>query len=101
MPVCHHDVMTALTVRLPDDEHTALRLLALRRGCSVNQLITELVRGELAREAPAEAGQSPQERAAAILARAGIDPASAEHRAAAAKARAALGSAGRARPGAA
>jgi hypothetical protein len=88
--------MTALTVRLPDDEHTALRLLALRRGCSVNQLITELVRDELAREAPAEAGQSPQERAAAILARAGIDPASVEHRAAAAKARGALGAAGRA-----
>jgi hypothetical protein len=99
--MCHHDVMTALTVRLPDDEHTALRLLALRRGCSVNQLIMGLVRGELAREAPPEAGESPQERAAAILARAGIDPASAEHRAAAAKARAAVQPAGESRSGAA
>jgi len=91
--------MTALTVRLSEAEHAAVKLLALRRGCSVNQLITGLVRAELAREAPAESGQTPQELAAAILARAVIDPASAEHRAAAAKARAAVQSAGRARSG--
>src|SRR5262249_30291075 len=95
--------IAAFPVAQPDDvdERTLRRVQPDRPPSADLQLIIGLVRAELAREAPAESGQTPQELATAILARAGIDPASAEHRAAAAKARTALRSAGRARSGAA
>lgn len=34
--------MSALTVRLPDDKHQRLRLLARSRGTTVNRLIDEM-----------------------------------------------------------
>ena len=35
--------MSALTVRLPDDKHQRLRLLARSRGTTINRLIDEMV----------------------------------------------------------
>ena len=34
--------MRALTVRLPDDKHQRLRLLARSRGTTINRLIDEM-----------------------------------------------------------
>lgn len=34
--------MSALTVRLPDDKHERLRLLARSRGTTINRLIDEM-----------------------------------------------------------
>ena len=34
--------MSALTLRLPDDKHARLKLLARRRGTSVNRLMEEM-----------------------------------------------------------
>ena len=34
--------MSALTVRLPDDKHQRLRLLARSRGTTINRLIDEM-----------------------------------------------------------
>jgi hypothetical protein len=77
-----------LTVRMSEQEHRALKLYAVLPGRSVNAVVTDLIRVELARQAPASAGRSQEEFAAELLARFGIDPASPEHRAAAERARA-------------
>jgi predicted transcriptional regulator len=45
--------MSALTLRLPDDKHARLKLLARRRGTSVNRLMEEMATVMIA-EADAE-----------------------------------------------
>lgn len=44
--------MTAITVRLTDDQHERLKLLALTRRTSANQVLTGLLEAELARQLP-------------------------------------------------
>ena len=46
--------MATLTIRLPDDQHERLKLLAARRGTSLNKLFEEFSTKALA-EADAEA----------------------------------------------
>jgi predicted transcriptional regulator len=46
--------MSALTLRLPDDKHARLKLLARRRGTTVNRLMEEMATVMIA-EADAEA----------------------------------------------
>jgi plasmid stability protein len=77
-----------LTIRMREDEHRALKLYAVLQGRSVNAVVTDLIRAELARQAPAESGRSREELAAELLSRFGIDPAGPEHQAAAERARA-------------
>jgi hypothetical protein len=91
-----------LTIRMSEDEHRALKLYAVLQGRSVNAVVTDLIRAELAKQAP-RPGSSREELAAELLARFGIDPDSAEHRAAAERARAVVQreAGGRARQGAA
>ena len=76
-----------LTVRISAQEHLALKLYAVLQGRSVNAVVTDLIRAELARQAPAGSGRSREEFAAELLARFGIDPDSPDHRAAAERAR--------------
>ncbi|HSV64964.1 MAG TPA: hypothetical protein VLJ59_03515 [Mycobacteriales bacterium] len=76
-----------LTVRMSEHEHRALKLYAVLQGRSVNAVVTDLIRAELAKQVPGEPGRSREELAADLLARFGIDPASADHQAAAARAR--------------
>jgi len=74
-----------LTIRLGEQEHRALKLFAVAQGRSVNAVVAELIRAELDRHATNSSGgaqRSREEFAAEILRRAGIDPDSAEHRAA-------------------
>ena len=40
--------MSTLTIRVPEDKHSRLRLLAKSRGISVNKLIDELATAALA-----------------------------------------------------
>jgi plasmid stability protein len=77
-----------LTIRMSEDEHRALKLYAVLQGRSVNAVVTDLIRAELARQSPAGPGRSREEFAAELLARFGIDPDGTEHRAAAERARA-------------
>jgi len=77
-----------LTIRMNEQEHGALKRYAVLQGRSVNVVVTELIRAELARQAPGGSGRSREEFAAELLARFGIDPGSAEHQAAAGRARA-------------
>jgi hypothetical protein len=79
-----------LTVRMSEQEHRALKLYAVLQGRSVNAVVLELIRAELARQAPAGGGRSAEELAADVLARFGIDPDSPEHHAAAERARASV-----------
>jgi len=66
-----------------------LKLYAVLQGRSVNGVVTDLIRAELARQAPGgEGGRDRAEFVAELLARFGIDPDSEEHQAAAARARA-------------
>jgi plasmid stability protein len=92
-----------LTIRMSEDEHRALKLYAVLQGRSVNAVVTDLIRAELAKQAPRPGSSSREELAAELLARFGIDPDSAEHRAAAERARAVVQreTGGRARQGAA
>ena len=76
-----------LTVRMSEAEHRALKLYAVLQGRSVNAVVTELIRVELARQAPAEPGRTHEDVAAEVLARFGIDPRSPDHLAAAERAR--------------
>jgi plasmid stability protein len=76
-----------LTVRMSEQEHRALKLYAVLQGRSINAVVTDLIRAELARQAPVESGRSHEEFAAELLARFGIDPDSPDHRAAAGRAR--------------
>jgi hypothetical protein len=77
-----------LTIRMSEDEHRALKLYAVLQGRSVNAVVTDLIRAELAAQAQAGPGRSREEHAADLLARFGIDPNSPEHQAAAERARA-------------
>ena len=77
-----------LTIRMNEQEHRALKLYAVLQGRSVNAVVTDLIRAELARQVPGGTGRSREEFAAELLARFGIDPDSAEHQAAAGRARA-------------
>lgn len=85
-----------LTIRLDEQKHRALRLFAVSQGRSVNAVVTELIDAELDRHSSGAGGTklSREEFAAEILRRAGIDPTSAEHRAAAEHADAAVQRAG-------
>jgi plasmid stability protein len=77
-----------LTVRLSEQEHRALKLHAVLQGRSVNAVVTDLIRAELAKQTAVEGGRSAEDVATELLARFGIDPDSTEHRAAAERARA-------------
>jgi len=74
-----------LTIRMSEQEHRALKLYAVLQGRSVNAVVTDLIRAELARQAPSSS-ESREEFVAELLARFGIDPDSAEHQAAAGRA---------------
>lgn len=76
-----------LTIRLSEQEHRALKLYAVLQGRSVNAVVTELIRAELAKQTPGSS-KSREEFVAELLARFGIDPDSPEHQAAADRARA-------------
>ncbi len=88
--VWQHDSMTekVLTIRMSEQEHRALKLYAVLQGRSVNAVVTDLIRAELGRHAPADTGRSREEFVADLLVRFGIDPDSPEHRAAVERARA-------------
>lgn len=66
--------MTAITLRLPDDKHQRLRVLANQRGMSVNQLMNEMATLLLASfdaetlfKARAEGGRGKAERGIELL----------------------------------
>ena len=66
--------MTAITLRLPDDKHQRLRVLANQRGMSVNQLMNEMTTlllasfdAEIRFRARAERGCGKTERGIALL----------------------------------
>lgn len=79
-----------LTVRMSEQEHRALKLHAVLQGRSVNAVVLELIRSELAKNAPSGEGRSREQFVAELLDRFGIDPDSPEHQAAAARARASV-----------
>jgi len=74
-----------LTIRLDEQEHRALKLYAVLQGRSVNAVVVDLIRAELARTAPT-GERSREDFVAELLRRFGIDPASPEHKAAAQRA---------------
>ena len=76
-----------LTIRLSEQEHRALKLYAVLQGRSVNAVVTELIRAELAKQTPGSS-KSREEFVAELLARFGIDPDSAEYQEAASRAQA-------------
>jgi hypothetical protein len=88
-----------LTIRMSEHEHRALKLYAVLQGRSVNAVVTDLIRAELGRQAPAESGGIREGFVAELLARFGIDPDSPEHRAAVERARATIQRAGDSRTG--
>jgi plasmid stability protein len=53
--------MAAITVRLDDDLHTRLKLLAIATGKSANQLIADMVAGEADRVLGAKGSHQPGE----------------------------------------
>lgn len=75
-----------LTVRISEQEHRALKLYAVLQGRSVNAVVLELIRAELAKNAPAADGPSREQFVADLFDRLGIDPAGPEHRAASTRA---------------
>lgn len=79
-----------LTVRMGEAEHRALKLYAVLQGRSVNAVVLELIRAELAKATPAGERRSREEFVADLLARFGIDPDSPEHQAAVERARASV-----------
>ena len=79
-----------LTVRMSEQEHRALKLHAVLQGRSINGLVLDLIRTELARNAPSGDGRSREQFVAELFERFGIDPESPEHRAAAARAKASI-----------
>lgn len=79
-----------LTVRMSPEEHQALKLHAVLQGRSINGLVLELIRAELATSPSAGGGQSREDFVAELFRRAGVDPASPEHQAAAARAKASI-----------
>jgi hypothetical protein len=79
-----------LTIRLSEQEHRALKLYAVLQGRSVNGVVTDLIRAELARHTGEGGGRDRAQFVAELLARFNIDPDSPEHQAAAARARESL-----------
>jgi hypothetical protein len=79
-----------LTIRLSEDDHRALKLHAVLRGRSVQAVVLDLIKAELASGSSAAGGLSREDFVAQLLARAGIDPASPEFRAAAERADASI-----------
>jgi hypothetical protein len=75
-----------LTVRLDEQEHRALKLYAVLQGRSVNGVVVDLIRAELARSARTGEGRSREDLVAELYERFGIDPAGPEHKAAAERA---------------
>ena len=88
-----------LTVRLDEREHRALKLYAVLQGRSVNSVVVDLIRTELARNAPTGPAGSREDFVAALYERFGIDPASPEHKAAAERADRSVQYSGRRAPG--
>lgn len=68
-----------LTVRLSATDRRALMLHAVAQGRSIQDLVTELIRTELAKDAPPAGGTSREEFVADLYARRGVDPTSPEH----------------------
>jgi hypothetical protein len=79
-----------LTVRMSEAEHRALKLYAVLQGRSVNAVVLELIRAELAKRSPGGGERSREEFVAELYQRFGIDPESPEHKAAAERARASV-----------
>ena len=79
-----------LTVRMSEQEHRALKLYAVLQGRSVNAVVLELIRTELAKSVPAAEGPGREQFVADLFDRLGIDPAGSEHQAAAARADASI-----------
>jgi hypothetical protein len=84
MPSCQHDGMdqvdeVKLTVRLSPADRRALKLHAVSQGRSVQGLVIELIRAELAKGAPPASSMSREEFVAGLYARHGIDPTSPNH----------------------
>ena len=48
--------MATLTVNLPDADHTALKIIAARRGTSAARIVRDLIAGELADTDASEPG---------------------------------------------
>ena len=104
---CQHDGMdeVKLTVRLSVEDRRALKLHAVAQGRSIQDLVTELIHAELAKDAPAARGMSREDFVADLYARRGVDPTDPAHRAIEDRARASVRDAAagdaEARPGAA
>jgi hypothetical protein len=89
-----------LTLRMDSQEYRALRLHAVRHGTTVEALLLDLARADVAGSTPVDAAGTRKQLAEEILQRAGIDPDSPEHQAIAARADAAVRRQARAgRPG--
>lgn len=76
-----------VTGQVSAEEYQALRLHGVLHGQSVQSVVEAAVRAELAQQPAARPSRSREELVAEILARAGIDPAGAEHLAELEKAR--------------
>jgi hypothetical protein len=70
-----------LTIRLSTEDRRALKLHAVAQGRSIQDLLTELIHTELAKDAPPAEKMSREEFVASLYARRGLDPASPEHKA--------------------
>ena len=68
-----------LTVRLSPADRQALKLHAVSQGRSIQGLVTELIRAELAKGAAPARGMSREEFVAGLYARHSIDPTSPDH----------------------
>jgi|SRR5829696_286672 len=79
-----------LTVRLSTADRRALKLHAVSQGRSVQDLVTELIRAELAKSAAPVAGTTREQFVADLYARYGIDPSSPEIQAIEQRARASV-----------
>lgn len=71
-----------LTIRMSPHDHQALKLYAVLQGRSVQAVVMELIKGELAKQTPGAPLRSRDEFVAELLARHGIDPSSPDHLAA-------------------
>lgn len=79
-----------LTVRLSAADRRALKLHAVAQGRSIQDLVTELIRAELAKGAPAAGLMGREEFVADLYARRGVDPSDPAHRAIEDRARASV-----------
>lgn len=76
-----------VTGQVSAEEYQALRLHAVLHGSSVQSVVEAAVRAELTQQPNTPAGRGREELVAEMLARAGINPTSAEHLAELEKAR--------------